>query len=193
MNICRLHTVLFRPHSRSFACLMRPRSRSTVIQGRRRYATHRDSLPSSLLTSALDQKQRGAQRDESVGPFQLDIQPSIRRGEKVKKWSELSTGGKGMIASAFLPICDIDLAAWAVTRAAARSTNLTVILLGAGFSVMLIYALTSELFSPNSPTVLYGRSCDRIKASKKVLVQEPSALEDPAYCGHRLKHICRDL
>ncbi|KAF7978924.1 hypothetical protein HWV62_44462 [Athelia sp. TMB] len=88
-------------------------------------------------------------RGDSVGPFALGVQPSVRNGEKVKKWAELSPGGK-------------------VTRAAARSTNFTVILIGAGFSVMLFYALTSELFSKNSPTVLYGQACDRIDKSPKV-------------------------
>ena len=33
---------------------------------------------------------------------------------------------------------------------------------------MLFYALTSELFSKNSPTVLYGQACDRIDKSPKV-------------------------
>jgi hypothetical protein len=64
----------------------------------RGHATHRDASASSLLTSALDQKQRSSQlnREDAVGPFQLGIsQASLRRGEKAKKWSELSTGGKG--------------------------------------------------------------------------------------------------
>jgi hypothetical protein len=52
-------------------------------------------------------------------------------------------------------------------RTTARTTNFTVILLGAGLSAVLIYALTSELFSKNSPTVLYGEACERIKASPK--------------------------
>lgn len=55
-----------------------------------------------------------------------------------------------------------------VMRTTARTTNLTVILLGAGLSALLIYSLTSELFSKNSPTVLYGDACERIKASPKV-------------------------
>jgi import inner membrane translocase subunit TIM21 len=53
-------------------------------------------------------------------------------------------------------------------RSTARTTNLTVILLGAGLSALLIYSLTTELFSKNSPTVLYGDACERIKASPKV-------------------------
>ncbi|KAF9243861.1 TIM21-domain-containing protein [Melanogaster broomeanus] len=90
-------------------------------------------------------------REESVGPFQLGLsQAPLKRGEKVKKWSELSTGGKE----------------WYVTTQ--RTTNLTVILFGAGLSAVLFYALTSELFSKNSPTVLYSDACERINASPRV-------------------------
>ncbi|KAL0950806.1 hypothetical protein HGRIS_007571 [Hohenbuehelia grisea] len=53
-------------------------------------------------------------------------------------------------------------------RTTARTTNLTVILLGAGLSALLIYSLTTELFSKNSPTVLYGDACERIKNSPQV-------------------------
>ncbi|KAG6910580.1 hypothetical protein DXG01_009531 [Tephrocybe rancida] len=89
-------------------------------------------------------------RADTVGPFQLGLaQSSLRKGEQVKKWSELSTGGK-------------------VMRTTARTTNLTVILLGAGLFALLGYSLTTELFSKNSPTVLYGDACERIKASPKV-------------------------
>ena len=55
-----------------------------------------------------------------------------------------------------------------VVRTTARTTNLLVILFGAGFSAMLVYALTSELFSKNSATVLYGQACELIKSSDKV-------------------------
>lgn len=72
----------------------------------RSYANGHGGTPSSLLTSALDQKQRtshSANKDDSVGPFQLGIsQAALRRGEKVKKWSELSVGGKGKSCSTSL-------------------------------------------------------------------------------------------
>ncbi|KAF9459428.1 TIM21-domain-containing protein [Collybia nuda] len=117
---------------------------------KRRYATHRDGESSSLLSQSLDTKQRPIPRGDSVGPFQLGLaQSSLRKGEKLQSWSQLSTSGK-------------------VLRTTARTTNLTVILLGAGLSALLIYSLTSELFSKNSPTVLYGDACERIKASPKV-------------------------
>ncbi|KAG0703144.1 TIM21-domain-containing protein [Suillus ampliporus] len=89
-------------------------------------------------------------REDSVGPFTLGLsQASLKQGKKVKQWSELSTGGK-------------------VIRTTQRTTNLAVILLGAGLSTVLIYALTSELFSKNSPTVLFSDACERINASPRV-------------------------
>ncbi|KAI0283410.1 TIM21-domain-containing protein [Russula aff. rugulosa BPL654] len=131
----------------------------------RHYATHRDTptyaqpglSTSSLLSQALDQKQRGARREDTVGPFQLGLsQPSFNEGT-AKKWSELSPKGKAM-------------------RATARTTNLTVILFGAGLTTVLIYALTSELFSRNSPTVLYNEACERIKSSPRVAKYLPGLL-----------------
>ncbi|PPQ66126.1 hypothetical protein CVT26_010927 [Gymnopilus dilepis] len=55
-----------------------------------------------------------------------------------------------------------------VIRTTARTSNLAVILFGAGLSALLIYSLTSELFSKNSPTVLYGDACEKIKQSSRV-------------------------
>jgi import inner membrane translocase subunit TIM21 len=62
----------------------------------RPFVTHQDAA-SSLLSSALDQKQRGSRqnREDSVGPFTLGISQGSLKGKKVKQWSELSTGGKG--------------------------------------------------------------------------------------------------
>ncbi|KAF9535495.1 TIM21-domain-containing protein [Crepidotus variabilis] len=102
---------------------------------------------SSLLKESRNPRNSEPKHD-NVGPFQLGLSPSaMRQGEKVRKWSELSAGGK-------------------VMRTTARTTNLGVILLGAGLSALLIYSLTSELFSNNSPTVIYGDACDRIKHSE---------------------------
>jgi import inner membrane translocase subunit TIM21 len=61
-------------------------------------------------------------------------------------------------------------------RTTARTTNLTVILFGAGLSAVLIYALTSELFSKNSPTVLYGDACEKIKDSPEVCLVSPNVV-----------------
>ncbi|KAG1885609.1 TIM21-domain-containing protein [Suillus subluteus] len=137
--------------SRGLPAYCRPKlggDRSPAIFGS--FVTHQDAA-SSLLSSALDQKQRGTRlnREDSVGPFTLGISQGSLKGKKVKQWSELSTGGK-------------------VIRTTQRTSNLAVILLGAGLSAVLIYALTSELFSRNSPTVLFNDACDRINSSPRV-------------------------
>jgi hypothetical protein len=64
------------------------------------------------------------------------------------------------------------LSIYTVIRTTQRTSNLAVILLGAGLSAVLIYALTSELFSRNSPTVLFNDACDRINASARVCHQK---------------------
>ncbi|PCH33384.1 hypothetical protein WOLCODRAFT_21976 [Wolfiporia cocos MD-104 SS10] len=128
----------------------RPRHLRTSVC--RSYATTRSDRPtsSSLLSQTLDDRHHATHRQEYVGPFQLGlIPPTSRDGKKLKKWSELSTAGK-------------------VARTTARTTNLAVILAGAGFSAVLIYALTSELFSKNSPTVLYGQACEKLRASPQL-------------------------
>ncbi|KAJ7293226.1 TIM21-domain-containing protein [Mycena rebaudengoi] len=112
----------------------------------RSYATHKNLNSTSSLLSDQNPKQ-------DKGPFQLGLglgQSAVQTGGKAPpKWSELSTAGK-------------------VKRTTARTTNLTVILLGAGLSAVLIYCLTSELFSKNSPSVLYDDACERIKASSRL-------------------------
>ncbi|KZT74874.1 hypothetical protein DAEQUDRAFT_659963 [Daedalea quercina L-15889] len=144
----------------------------------RSYATHNDRVAaSSLLSSALEQKQRETRGEDYVGPFQLGlIPPTPRGGGNTKKWSELSTAGK-------------------VARTTARTTNLAVILVGAGLSAVLIYALTSELFSKNSATVLYGQACNKIKASPAlarylqgplVFHNNPPSLARPRHRNHHV-------
>ena len=69
----------------------------------RHYTTHRDTptyaqpgvTSSSLLSRALNQKQRGVRREDSVGPFQLGVSPPSSDKGTTKKWSELSPRGKG--------------------------------------------------------------------------------------------------
>ncbi|TRM60142.1 TIM21-domain-containing protein [Schizophyllum amplum] len=135
------------------------RTRHLALAFRRRYATQRDGLntsnqdglnmsTASSFSQTLDQRQRARTRRDTVGPFQLGLsQPAAQEG--VKPWSQLNAGGKAM-------------------RATARTTNLTVVLLGAGLSAILLYCLTTELFSTNSPTVLYNDACERITASPRV-------------------------
>ena len=70
-----------------------------VVAARRMYATHRGmdfGDRSQLLSESLDTRQRSEAKQDHVGPFPLGLSPStLRKGEKVQKWSELSTGGKG--------------------------------------------------------------------------------------------------
>ncbi|KAF5312098.1 hypothetical protein D9619_003392 [Psilocybe cf. subviscida] len=131
------------------------RSLASLSRRSRGYVTHNSmdfGQKSQLLSETLDgqQKRTSGPKHDNVGPFQLGLsQQALRKEKPPKKWSELSTGGK-------------------VVRGAARTSNLGVILLGAGLSALLLYSLTSELFSKNSPTVLYGDACDRLKQSAKL-------------------------
>ena len=170
MSLCALRAIFGVPRI-SPICTHR---RRTILTIYRQYATHRDAPSnthpslnsSSLLSQALNQKQRKFGREDSVGPFQLGLsQPSYDDGSS-KKWSELSPKGKGqsfnriIVATTFRMILAI--------RATARTTNVTVILFGAGLTAILVYALTSELVSRNSPTVLYEEACQRIRSSSRV-------------------------
>ena len=101
MSFCASR-VVFRELLTSPICAHNGRS-LIVAKCSRHYATHRDSpthvqpgvSPSSLLSQALDQKQRRSRREDTVGPFQLGLsQPSFGEGT-TKKWSELSPKGKG--------------------------------------------------------------------------------------------------
>jgi len=122
----------------------------------RRLATHRDHpSTSSFLSDQLDRStNRGASSSTShgsVGPFQLGTGTHSMHATKPKRWSELTAGGK-------------------VMRGTARTTNLTVILLGGTLSCVLAYALATELFAKNSPSVLYDDACHRIQSSQEVRI-----------------------
>lgn len=96
MKAHRLRQLGFEAHTRlpSLYFSRKPTSsRFAISSALRAYATHRDHVPSSLLSQALDQKQ-GTSRRDTVGPFSLGTSQSKADGN-VKKWSELSTGGKG--------------------------------------------------------------------------------------------------
>ncbi|KAG7450220.1 uncharacterized protein BT62DRAFT_943012 [Guyanagaster necrorhizus] len=141
--LARLHScrvVIASPSFTAKSCLF-------LSRNDRFYATHRDTPD---LSQSLDTKRQRVRPAESAGPFQLGVsQSAFGPEENVKKWSELSATGK-------------------VKRTTARTTNLTVILFGAGLSAVLGYCLTSELFSKNSPTVLHNDACERLKASPQV-------------------------
>ena len=82
----------------------RPRTTSSLVLlrgAKRTFATHRDDLDFSTrgspLSNTLDSKRGAEPKHESVGPFQLGLsQQALRTGEKVPKWSELDTKGKGV-------------------------------------------------------------------------------------------------
>lgn len=68
-----------------------------------------------------------------------------------------------------------------VLRTTARASNLTVILIGATLSVVLTYALATELFAKNSPTKIYNIACDKIKESKEVTILDLYQTERAAF------------
>ncbi len=71
------------------------------------------------------------------------------RTKRWKSWSDLGFGGK-------------------IKRSVAQTGNLTVILVGGTLFLVLTYALTSELFATNSPTVLQNRAIDLISSSSAI-------------------------
>ncbi|RSH94657.1 hypothetical protein EHS25_004462 [Saitozyma podzolica] len=127
------------------------------LAGLRCYATHKSTTPpggrnstDDLLRRLEDASRSKAARDafdgrESVGPFPLGVGPSGRR-KAWRRWRELGLGGK-------------------LVRTTQQTGNLTVILLGGGLFVILAFALTTELFAKNSPSVLYSQAVDMIRAS----------------------------
>ncbi|EIW66548.1 hypothetical protein TREMEDRAFT_65418 [Tremella mesenterica DSM 1558] len=82
---------------------------------------------------------------ETVGPFPLGVGPG-GRSRAWKRWNELGLGGK----------------IWRTTQ---QTGNITVIALGFGLFAILAFALTTELFAKNSPSVLYSQAVDLIRAS----------------------------
>ena len=96
MNVTNLRILT---QTRCLSRLSCSRAIFRVVAARRTYATYRGmdfGERSQLLAESLDTKQRSEAKQDHVGPFQLGLSPSaLRKGEKVQKWSELSTGGKG--------------------------------------------------------------------------------------------------
>lgn len=54
-----------------------------------------------------------------------------------------------------------------VLRTASQTKNLVIIIIGAGFASLLIYTITSEMYSSNSPTNLFKDACERIKRNPR--------------------------
>ncbi|KZP00837.1 hypothetical protein CALVIDRAFT_215039 [Calocera viscosa TUFC12733] len=121
------------------------------------FATHRDPYPTTTPpppTGSPSLLSQLGPRSETnnVGPFALQLDRSPGKSEDTKPWSQLSAAQK-------------------VKRTTARTTNFGVILAGAGLSAVIIYALATELFARNSPTVLYGDICEKLKESPLITSQ----------------------
>ncbi|KIK71346.1 hypothetical protein GYMLUDRAFT_254572 [Collybiopsis luxurians FD-317 M1] len=144
-----MSSLLFRVHSRCPSIQRLSSPHFSVLWIRRKYATHRDPLRPSNLSQALDTKHQPLRPEQKVGPFQMSMNDSPFQQPTKKKWANLSAGGK-------------------IKRTTAHTSNLIVIVFGAGLTAVLLYAVGSELMSKNSPTSLYSRACDRIKASPQV-------------------------
>ncbi|KAG8953321.1 hypothetical protein FRC04_002731 [Tulasnella sp. 424] len=186
-----LRPVLF--PNRPLASTSERPSRLPAAECRRHLATHRETPASSLLSqfpnsyggspsssSGRNAKGGFAGSADTLGPFPLGIRnPNDAKG-KQKAWRELSTSGK-------------------VARGTARTTNLTVILIGGAFTCVLAYALATELFAKNSPTRLYDDACQKLNASPEIArylnpplkfhINAPS----PSAPRHRNRHVSSQL
>ncbi|KAG8913936.1 hypothetical protein FRC01_004303, partial [Tulasnella sp. 417] len=169
-----------------------PLSKLPAAECRRHLATHRESPASSLLSqfpnsyggaspsSSTNTRSGFAGGADTLGPFPLGIRnPNDAKG-KQKAWRELSTSGK-------------------VARGTARTTNLTVILIGGAFTCVLAYALATELFAKNSPTRLYDDACQKLNASPEVARYLSPPLKfhinapSPNAPRHRNRHVSSQL
>ncbi|KAG8926541.1 hypothetical protein FRC00_002823 [Tulasnella sp. 408] len=172
----------------------RPSKLQATAECRRHLATHRESPASSLLSqfpnsyagggspssSTSNTRSGFAGGADTLGPFPLGIRNPNEAKGKQKSWRELSTSGK-------------------VARGTARTTNLTVILIGGAFTCVLAYALATELFAKNSPTRLYDDACQKLNASPEVArylnpplkfhINAPS----PNAPRHRNRHVSSQL
>ncbi|KAL7419596.1 hypothetical protein Q5752_005508 [Cryptotrichosporon argae] len=110
---------------------------------RRAYATHPSRPDIHVEAEARRATQETAR--ESVGPFPLGVGAS-GRAKPWKSWKELGFGGK-------------------VARTTRQTGNLSVILVGGGLFLILTFALTTELFAKNSPSVLYSQCVDLVRSS----------------------------
>ncbi|EJU01037.1 hypothetical protein DACRYDRAFT_116871 [Dacryopinax primogenitus] len=144
------------------------------------YATHRDAYPTSTPpptgTPSLLSQLPSRSDTSNVGPFALQLDRSPASSEDTKPWSQLN-------------------AAQRVRRTTARTTNFSVIIAGAGLSAIIVYALATELFARNSPTVLYGEICEKLKASSLITSQlhpplifhnNPPSLHVPRHRGRQV-------
>ncbi|KAJ9124243.1 hypothetical protein QFC22_001042 [Naganishia vaughanmartiniae] len=107
----------------------------------------------------------------SVGPFGLGVGlGSNIRNKEWKKWRELGLGGKGKSIGISSLSCTDDYADGEPHSTYQIFTHKAykhkVILFGGTLFALLAYALTTELFAKNSPTVLHNQAIDMIESSK---------------------------
>ena len=77
-------------------------------------------------------------------------------------------GNLGLVESVRLYLRGLGRAYGSVWRTTQQTGNLAVIVVGGGLFVLLTFALTTELFATNSPSVLYSQAVDKIRASDAV-------------------------
>lgn len=108
-----------------------------------------------LRTATQQEKARQEQASLGLAGVALaqgatsDSRAASRWTGEGKKWSDISAGQK-------------------VARATVNTSRFFFISAGAALTFVIAYALSSELFATNSPTVIYGEACKLIEKSDKV-------------------------
>lgn len=59
-------------------------------------------------------------------------------------------------------------AAQRVARAGWKTSQVTVIIAGGTLTLLVVWTLMSEMFAPNSPTVIYKDACSRVEKCDEV-------------------------
>ncbi|PWN19791.1 hypothetical protein BCV69DRAFT_250334 [Microstroma glucosiphilum] len=114
------------------------------------------SQPNATAERLLDSQGQRAPMPPGLGGSLLGDYPLPRRRGLVAKatgegqsWQELKTGQK-------------------VARTAFKGSQVGLVLFGSAFTLVISYALLSELFAPNSPTVIYKDACRRVEDNKEI-------------------------
>lgn len=114
------------------------------------------SQPNATAERLLDSQGQRAPMPPGLGGSLLGDYPLPRRRGLVAKatgegqsWQELRSGQK-------------------VARTAFKGSQVGLVLFGSAFTLVISYALLSELFAPNSPTVIYKDACRRVEDNKEV-------------------------
>lgn len=126
-----------------------------------------------------------------VGPFPMGVgMDSIARKGAPRKWKDLSTGGKGPspfsspypLLLLFLPFFSLSTSkltgptggCQSAYRVGQNSTSLLVVATGGLLFFIIAASVTTELFSPNSSTVIFGKAVDLLKDNEDVSLPFPS-------------------